>query len=156
VTIVSTETSGGGLPQYGVFSNEQIFTVFVDMRRTVADNAPSWTFEYAVLKGPAAQGSATSLQRAAQGVVLPFPIIKERPAWSPDVARRHLQRRMIVYAVINVEGRMEQLSVKQSPDPSLNDPVLNALSKWSFRPAQIDGENVTMKVLMGIPIYISQ
>jgi hypothetical protein len=32
--------------------------------------------------------------------------------------------------------------------------VLNALSKWSFRPAQLDGQAVPVKVLIGIPLSL--
>jgi hypothetical protein len=157
VTIVSTESSGGGLPQFGVFSNEQVFTVFVDMRRTISDPAPSWTFEYAILKGTAAPSNIVTLpKRNQQGVVLPFPTVKEQLVLPPELARKYARSRIIAYAVINVEGKMEQVVVKESPDPLLNEPVLSALTKWSFRPAQVNGENVAVKALMGIPIVVTQ
>jgi len=60
---------------------------------------------------------------------------------------------VIVYAIINIEGKMEQMVVKDSPDARLNEPVLNALGKWVFRPAQRDGETVPAKVLLGIPVW---
>jgi hypothetical protein len=157
VTIVSTESSGGGLPQFGVFSNEQVFTVFVDMRRTITDPAPSWTFEYAILERTAPQPNVVKLsKRNQQGTVLPFPMVKEQPALPAELARKYIRSRIIVYAVINVEGKMEQMVVKESPDPLLNEPVLRALTKWSFRPAQVDGESVAAKALMGIPIFLPQ
>jgi hypothetical protein len=157
VTIVSTESSGGGLPEFGVFSNEQVFTVFVDMRRTVTDVAPSWTFEYSILRPTTAHTNIIDLsKRNQQGTVLPFPTVKEQPALTPELARKYIRGRIIVYAVINVEGKMEQMVVKESPDPLLNEPVLRALTKWSFRPAQVDGESVPAKALMGIPIFLAQ
>jgi outer membrane biosynthesis protein TonB len=45
---------------------------------------------------------------------------------------------------------MEQLSIKQSPDPALNEPVLSALRKWSFRPARRNGEIIPAKILLGV------
>ena len=125
------------------------------MRRSVTDTAPSWTFEYAIIKGAAlAQSNIVTLpKRNQQGVVLPFPIAKEQPAWPPELARKFARGRMIVYAVINAEGRMEQVVVKESPDPQLNEAVLRALSKWSFKPGQMEGETVAVKALIGIPIY---
>ena len=157
VTIVSTESSGGGLPQFGIFSNEQVFTVYVDMRRTITDPAPSWTFEYAILKGTAAQPNVVTLpKKDQQGIVLPFPTVKEQPALPAELARKYLRNRIIVYAVINVEGKMEQMAVKESPDPLLNESILRALTKWLFRPAQLDGENVAVKALIGIPVFMPQ
>jgi hypothetical protein len=160
VTILSTETSGGGLPQFGVFSNEQIYTVYLDMRRTITDTAPEWTFEYAVVR-PAdpptpSKAPPPSPARTQQGLVLPFPISRERPAFPEALVRKYLRRRLIVYAIINLEGKVEQMAVKETPDALLNEPVLRALSNWSFKPAQLDGEVVPVKVLMGIPVYLAQ
>src|ERR1019366_4788071 len=48
VNIVSTASSGGGLPDLGIFHNEKVYTVFLDMRATDEDHAPSWILQYAV------------------------------------------------------------------------------------------------------------
>lgn len=153
MTIVSTESSGGGLPQFGVFANEQIYTVYLDMRRTPSEIAPSWTLEYAVLKRPdGSERPASDPSRTYQGLVPPFPVAKELPIWPPELIDKYPKRRLIVYAVINKEGKMEQLAIKESPDPLLDEPVLTALRKWSFRAAQSGGENVAVKALFGIPV----
>jgi hypothetical protein len=157
LNIVSTEGSGGGLPYFGVFSHEQIYTVYLDMRRTETDSAPSWTLEFAVLRGTAAQAdAAVNPSRSQEGLVLPFPAVKEQPALPAELVRRYLGRMVIVYAIINIEGKMEQMSVKDSPDALLNEPVLSALSKWVFRPAQLNGETVPAKVLLGIPLWLPE
>jgi hypothetical protein len=155
ITILSTEASGGGLPHVGVFSDEQIYTVYVDMRRTVTDPAPSWTFEYGVPKNTqASPHSAKTITRMQQGLVLPFPVVKEQPAFPADLVRKYLKRRIIVFAMINADGKFEKISVKESPDPLLNEAVISALTKWSFRPAQADGEVVPVKALIGIPLVL--
>jgi len=48
---------------------------------------------------------------------------------------------------------MQQVSVKETPDAALNEAVISALHKWVFRPAQVDGESVPVKVLLGVPMY---
>ncbi len=70
-----------------------------------------------------------------------------------ELVRRYPRQMVIVYAIIDIEGKMEQMVVKDSPDARLNEPVLNALGKWVFRPAQRDGETVPAKVLLGIPVW---
>ena len=62
----------------------------------------------------------------------------------------------MVYAIINTEGKLERMSVKQSPDARLSEPLLEALSKWVFQPAQLDGQPVATKVLLGIPLALSE
>ena len=153
LSVISTENSGGGLPFFGVFSHEQIYTVYLDMRQVEADQDPSWTLEFAVIPGAASQSGGS---RSQQGLILPFPIEKERPVFPEDVVRKHSGKMVIVYSVVNVEGKLEQVSVKDSPDASLNEPLLNALIKWVFRPAQLNGEPAAAKLLMGIPLWLPQ
>jgi hypothetical protein len=51
---------------------------------------------------------------------------------------------------------MEQISIKDSPDPSLNELLVNSLQKWVFRPAQLNGRPVPAKVLIGVPLSLPQ
>src|SRR5262249_6945517 len=140
ITILSSGAAGGGLPNLGVFSNEQVYTAFLDTRRKISDLSPSWTAEYALLQGTPGQASGEKKPAGSQqGIVLPFPTIKEQPAMPEELVRKYSKRMVIVYAIINIEGKLEQMAVKDSPDAGLDEPVLNALSKWVFRPAQRDG-----------------
>ncbi len=151
LNIISTENSGGGLPFFGVFSHEQIYTVYLDMRQVEEDQDPSWTLEFAVIPGSVAQSGSS---RRQQGLILPFPAEKERPAFPADVVRKYLNKMVIVYGIVTIEGKLEQVSIKDSPDALLNEPVLRSLSKWIFRPAQLNGESVAAKLLMGIPLWL--
>ena len=45
---------------------------------------------------------------------------------------------------------------KETPDILLNELVLNALSKWAFRPAQLDGKPAAVKVLVGVPVSLPE
>jgi hypothetical protein len=147
-TIVSTEDSGGGLPRFGVFSGE-VHTAYLDMRRTVADAPHQWIFEFGA---PTESNSTTNTSKTWHSFVLPFPVIREQPVLPPELTHKYSQRMIIVYAVINVEGKMEEMAVKQTPDPLLNQPALSALSKWIFKPALSDGKAVAAKMLVGIPL----
>jgi hypothetical protein len=40
----------------------------------------------------------------------------------------------------------------QSPDANLNQFLLDALSKWTFRAAEVDGTQVPVKILLGVPV----
>jgi hypothetical protein len=157
VTVISTENSGGGLPFVGVFSNEQIYTVYLDMRRNEPDLAPSWTLEFAVLPDTVnPRDIPRNPIRNQEGLVLPFPVTKEHPVLAAETIRKYVGRMIIVYTIINIEGKMEQTFVKDSPDALLNEPVLRALSKWVFRPARLNGEPVAVKSLLGIPLWLPE
>ncbi len=155
LTIISTEASGGGLPYYGVFSNQQIYTVYLDMRKTELDPTPSWTLEYGLLPETEGQMNPANNNEGPnqQGLVLPFPITKEPPSLPPELVRRFPGKMIVVYSVININGKMEKTSVKESPDVLFDEPVLNALSKWTFRPARLNGKTIPIALLLGIPLW---
>ena len=148
VTVVSTESSGGGLPNFGVFSDDTKYTVFLDMKTAANGTVQSWTLEFGVPRNVNSNGSNGN----HQGFVLPFPVVKEPPLLPVELVQRYLRRLVIVYGIISADGKMQQLAVKDSPDAGLNEAVLNGLGKWSFRPAQLDGQAVAVKVLIGIPL----
>ena len=57
MTILSTASSGGGLADFGIFSNEKVYTVYIDMRQTAEDRSPSWTLQYAPLREATENGA---------------------------------------------------------------------------------------------------
>jgi hypothetical protein len=158
VTVLSTDTGGGGLPRFGVFTDEQVHTVFFDMRRTLADPAPAWTVEYGVPGGSRIQANLDPEAGAppGQGLLLPFPVERHQPTFPSGIASRFPEQMVIAYGVIGVDGRIGEIGVKQSPDERLTGPVLEALSRWTFRPGRLDGVAVPVKLLLGIPIWVSQ
>ena len=157
LTIVATGTSGGGLPLYDVFSHEEVYTVYLDMRRTETDTAPSWPLEFSVHQDTPSQAKGTNnANPTTQGLVLPFPAFKDLPALPAELVRKYRGKMMVVFAIINLEGKMEQLSVKESPDAQLNEIVLTALRKWIFRPARLQGNPVPAKALLGIPMWLPE
>jgi hypothetical protein len=142
MTVVANAGSGGGLPDLGVFAREQVYTVYIDMRTKSGVSLPSWTLQYALI--PATPNPT--------GVIPPFPITKEPPVFPVELVRKYPRSLVIVYAMIDAKGKLQELAVKESPDPQLNPLALAALSKWTFRAAELNGNPVSVKVLLGIPV----
>jgi len=156
MTILSTASSGGGLADFGIFSNEKVYTVYIDMRQTAEDRSPSWTLQYAPLREATENGADRGSSENPGLLVSPFAVTKEMPRLPVELVHKYLRRLIVVYAIINTEGKLERMSVKQSPDARLSEPLLEALSKWVFQPAQLDGQPVATKVLLGIPLALSE
>jgi hypothetical protein len=146
MTITSTASSGGGLPDFGVFQNEKIYTVYLDMRANDEDRTPSWTLQYALLQPQA--GDAADRIRGIP--TPPYAMLKQVPNFSAEVASKCAHRLIVASAILNVTGQLEQVSIKQAPDSQVIGPLVEALTNWTFQPAQVDGKPAALKILLGI------
>jgi TonB family protein len=141
---------GGGFKDFGVFRNEASYTVYVDMADTGASGS-SWTLQYA-LDSRRAPNSSDSSPHPHGLLVPPYATLKSLPHFSPEAARKGRGGTMVIFGVINPQGKLEDLRVMQSPEPGLNQFLLDSLRKWTFRPAEMDGAHVPVKVLLGVPV----
>ena len=57
---------------------------------------------------------------------------------------------IVISGILTAEEKLEQISVKKSPDPQVNSVVTDALSNWTFQSSLIDGKPVALKIMMGI------
>jgi hypothetical protein len=150
MTIVSTARSGGGLADYGVFSNEKVYTVFLNMKESPADPSPSWTLQYAVVEELSGDFGARSENQ--KNVLPPVPLVKPMPQIPALLLHKYPRSQVVISAILDRQGRLEQMSVKQTPDIGLVPSILAALGHWAFKPAEIDGQRVAIRVLLGIPL----
>ena len=146
MTVVATAKSGGGLPDFGVFHEGRVFTVYIPMKRAPAEEDPTWILQYSLLNG-----DSTDLT-SDQGVLAPQPVAREWPQISVELLKRYAHREVVLYAVVDQEGNVGQIAVKQTPDARVSKAMVDALSKWQFRPAQLNDKPVAVKVLIGIPL----
>ena len=153
MNIVSTASSGGGLPDLGVFHNEKVYTVYLDMRANDDDPTPRWTLQYAVLQ-PADDpgGSAGQIQGTPTP---PYAMLKEVPEFTPEQIRKSGNQLILASAVIDASGKLGQVSVMKNSENQLVGPLVEALKHWIFQPAQIDGQPVALKILLGIRLAAS-
>jgi len=145
MTITSTAASGGGLPDFGVFQNQKIYTVYLDMRDSDEDTTPSWILQYAPL-----QPNEPMAVRVPGVPTPPYATLKQVPELTPELALTCAHKLIVVSGVLNTNGRLEQLVVRKSPDPRVQTLVTDALSNWMFQPSQIQGSPVPLKVMLGI------
>lgn len=150
ITIVANGASGGGFKDFGVFRDEASYTVYLDMADAGAHGS-NWTLQYALDSHPAPTRSVPSSRPHGQ-VVPPYATLKSLPRFSVEAARRGRGGTIVVFGVINRQGKLEDLRIMQSPEAGLNQFMLDSLAKWSFRPAQVDGVQVAVKFLLGVPV----
>lgn len=144
MTVVSTAKSGGGLEDFGVFDNERIFTVYIPMKRTPEEADPTWTLQYAMMTDDSSDANTV--------VMAPSPVMREWPQVPAELEKKYGQRQVVIFAVVDKEGKVSRVAVKQTPDTRVSDPIARAFAKWVFRPAQANSQPVAVKVLIGIPL----
>src|SRR5438034_10040226 len=97
--------------------------------------------QYALLQPPTGADSV-SLQA---GLTPPYPVKREIPEMNAELIRRYIRRMVIIYATMGRDGKLQKLSVRESPDVRFNRPILAALNQWRFRPAHTNGQHVSLK-----------
>lgn len=144
ITIVASGASGGGFKDYGVFRDEASYTVYLDMTDAGAYGS-SWTLQYAL--------DSSNRGSYSHGLLVPpYATSKLLPHISSSAASRGRGATIVVFGVITQHGKFEDLRIMHSPDPAIDKPLLDSLGKWVFRPAEIDGAQVRVKVLLGVPV----
>jgi hypothetical protein len=137
ITIIAGGSSGGAGRDMGVFDrSETVFSVAIPMGD--AGGGADWPMQYAMLNH--AQPSA--------GLLVP-PFAQKKVA--ATMARLQLageQGPVFVSGVIDETGKLQSLrTIRQD---ARSQPAIRALQQWQFLPAQLDGQPVASKVLIGV------
>jgi hypothetical protein len=137
LTVISSGTSGGASRDLGVFErSETVYTVYIPMAD--AGGGPDWPIQYAIL---------APLQTGSGLLTPPVAVKKVRAVLAGDSP--NASTAIIFFSgVISANG---ELTVKplRNMDARAHQ-ALDALYHWEFRPAQLNGIAVGIKVLIGV------
>ena len=80
------------------------------------------------------------------------PIAKSTP--DPVYPKEALAKKLIgttaLWATIGRDGRVSDVEVKKSFEPSLDEAAVDAVRKWKFKPATLDGKPVEVRITIEI------
>ncbi|HEX7960757.1 MAG TPA: M56 family metallopeptidase [Terriglobales bacterium] len=79
------------------------------------------------------------------GITPPKMISKVQPTYPADAKKAKREGIVVVGAVIGTDGKVENVSVLKSVDPSLDESAMNAVRQWTFEPALKDGKPVKVE-----------
>jgi len=148
ITIVANGASGGGFKDFGVFRDEASYTVYLDMSDAGVGGS-NWTMQYALDSHPA---PGTMSLHSHSLLVPPFADSKVLPHFPANAAMRNRGSTLVVFGVITPKGKVEGLRIMQGSDTNLGKLLLEALSQWTFHPAEVEGTPVPVRVLLGVPV----
>jgi TonB family protein len=85
---------------------------------------------------------------SAQGLKLPLPYRRLRPAYPETAARAEAEATIDVEVDINTDGEVERIEVVRWGGFGLDEATANTVRQMHFRPAMRDGAPIPMRVLL--------
>jgi TonB family protein len=84
--------------------------------------------------------------KPGNGVVSPVIISKVESEYSEGARRMHWTGTVVATGVVQEDGTITQIRIPESPGMGLDDKVIEALRKWKFKPGELDGRPVPVRV----------
>jgi TonB family protein len=83
--------------------------------------------------------------KGSGGVSAPMPIYKPEPEYSEEARNAKFQGTVMLSVVVGVDGTAKDIRVVRSLGMGLDEKAVEAVSKWKFKPATVDGRPVPYK-----------
>lgn len=80
----------------------------------------------------------------------PAEIHRVQPTYPEEAREKRIQGRVVVRAVIDEKGTVTKVEAVESPDPMLTEAALEAVKKWTYKPATKKGKPV--KVFLTVTV----
>ncbi len=128
-----------------VFGSRRSYKLIMNMPNLTSTTG-SWIIHFAELK-PGDEKVALSA---------PVATMKVDPAYPPDVLRDKIEGKVTLYAVIRVDGSVDDIRVLDSLDSRLDETAVRALARWHFRPGTRNGEPVALEAVVEVPFRMKR
>jgi protein TonB len=86
----------------------------------------------------------------------PVPIRTMAPDYPAELKRSNVQGVVSVTVVIDESGSVIASEVLKSTNAAFNQPAINALHKWKFKPAKLGDKSVKVKVTIPVKFTIGE
>lgn len=80
------------------------------------------------------------------GVTAPKVIHKPEPSYTPEAREAKIEGRVLLSGVLDIDGKLHEVEVKESLDAGLDQKAVEAIGTWRFEPARKAGEPVPVAV----------
>ncbi len=126
-----------------VLRGSSIYTMTVDMPN-ITSYEGSWVVRFTELGGSSREDI----------LIPPLAVRKVDPVYNPDAAAEGVEGKVVLYAVIRKDGRVEQVRLVQGIDERLDASAAAAFAKWEFQPATKNGVPVDLEAVVNIPFRL--
>jgi len=83
--------------------------------------------------------------QVSPGVLEGFLVDHPAPEYPPLAKESHIQGRVVLVLTIDKTGATRDIRVLTSPDQTLTDSAVSAVSRWHYRPYQLNGSPVEVQ-----------
>ena len=84
------------------------------------------------------------------GMKAPVPVYRLPPSYTLEARKAKIQGSVLVTAVVNEQGRVEDIQVIQSLDPGLDANAIACVTQWLFKPGTKDDQPVDVAVTIQV------
>lgn len=84
----------------------------------------------------------------------PVPIRTVAPKYPEQLREAGVSGIVVLRVVVDEHGNVTDPTVEKSTNPAFNQPAIDAVSKWRFKPAKQGGKPVSAKVALPIKFSI--
>lgn len=95
-------------------------------------------------------GMGGGLFKVGGGVTAPRPIYDPDPEYSDEARRAKYQGTVLLWVVIDANGRPHEVKVSRSLGMGLDEKAIEAVKNWRFTPAKKDGQPVAVQVTIEV------
>ena len=90
---------------------------------------------------PAFAGKDQTAPMKVPGKVLAGNVLtKMNPVYPPEAKEKHISGAVVLHVLVSEDGKVEQVSVVNSPDPLLSKASVDAVQQWTYKPYLLNGK----------------
>ena len=83
----------------------------------------------------------------------PVPVRTPPPQYPPELKREGMAGIVTVAIVVDEKGVVTSASINKSTNPAFEEPSLDAVKRWKFKPATKDKQAIPSKVI--VPLHFT-
>jgi TonB family protein len=88
------------------------------------------------------------------GVTVPQVIYNPEPGFSDEARKSKTQGVVTLILVVGKDGRTYNIRVGQSLGMGLDEKAIDAVKRWRFRPATLNGEAVATQIAVEVDFHL--
>jgi TonB family protein len=98
---------------------------------------------------------ATTRWQEGIGLTQPAIVDKRYPRYPVEALKNRASGVVVIEAVIDVDGRVVDASILDSPDPNLGEVSVASVKTWRFEPARnADGQPVKVRMALTMAFHL--